>query len=226
MTTRIKNIVLGMAVTLVLLVSSSPTWAQYHHASTAFEGALRGRADLIQAQSQAWVNYTLALSQFEAARGQRLANCEAHRRYLAAKKELRAAKEQGQLAAQAIRRTINLQKAAKRHAESPIDWPVALKAKRYDSRRNEIEELDLFRSKLGSDASDAISIAIRHSICVLAKQIVQDEKAHSLDDDQSQVVRTFVRNLYSEQNPARAHTQLVLYHSLMFGLRLVLESTL
>ena len=61
MTTRIKHIVLGAAVTLALLVSSSPTWAQSYyatgytpyvhsgygfyggyHGSTAAEGYLRG----------------------------------------------------------------------------------------------------------------------------------------------------------------------------------------
>ncbi len=227
MTTRIKHIVLGAAVTLALLVTSSPTWAQSYystgytpyvhsgygfyggyHASTAAEGYLRGRAALVQAQAQASLIHSQALRQREAARQQYLANRVAKLRYYAEKQKLRAERKQRQREELVRRREIREQLAAKRRAESPIDWPAALKAKRYDSLRTEIESLVLLRTKLGSQTSDVTSIAIRHGIRELAKQVVQDEKARLLDDKQSQVVRTFVRNLASEHNPARADTQL------------------
>ena len=228
MTTRIKYIVLGTAVTLALLVSSSPTWAQSYyvtgytpyvrsgygfygggyHASTAAEGYLRGRAALVRAQGQASLIHSQALRQREAARQQYLANRVAKLRYYAEKQKLRAERKQRQREELVRRREIREQLAAKRRAESSIDWPVALKAKRYDSLRTEIESLVLLRTKLGSKTNDATSIAIRHGIRELAKQVVQDEKARQLDDKQSQVVRTFVRNLASEHNPARADTQL------------------
>ena len=137
MTTRIKHIVLGTAVTLALLASSSPTWAQSYygvyrgyrgyHASTGTEGYLRGRAALIQAQAQARFLYSQALRQREAARQQYLANRLAILRYYAQKQQFRAQRIARQRAELARRREVRERLAAKqrlaskRRAKSPTD---------------------------------------------------------------------------------------------------------
>ena len=148
MTTRIKHIVLGTALTLALLVSGSPTSAQSYyvtgytpyvrsgygfygggyHASTEAGSYLRGRAALVQAQAQASLIHSQALRQREAARQQYLANRVAKLRYYAEKQKLGAERKERRRAELTRRREVRERLAAKRRAKSPIDWPVALKA--------------------------------------------------------------------------------------------------
>lgn len=144
MTTRIKHIVLGTAVTLALLASSSPTWAQIYYgtgytpyvrygygfygggyrgyyASTGTEGYLRGRAALVHAQAQASFLHSQALRQREAARRQYLANRVAILRYYAQKQQFRTQRIERQRAELARRREMRERLAAKRRAKNPID---------------------------------------------------------------------------------------------------------
>ena len=60
-----------------------------------------------------------------------------------------------------------------------------------------IEALTKLRCELGTKTGKATRLTIGHAIKELAKQVVKDEKANRLSQQQSRIVRCFVRGLKS-----------------------------
>jgi hypothetical protein len=96
-------------------------------------------------------------------------------------------------------RFVSHQRAANR---TRIDWPAQLTAKQYDPIRSEIEALFRLRSELGDNAGESTSLAIRHALRQLARQVVEDERSSRLSDEQSRDVRQFVRRLAANPAPS------------------------
>ncbi|HJQ80609.1 MAG TPA: hypothetical protein VJ828_11665 [Lacipirellulaceae bacterium] len=174
-----------------------------YHPSTVVEGYLRGRAELIEARSIASLYYAQALKEREEARSQYLENRMADLLYHAERRELRDQENARRLEEQAQRREARQQLRAQQHADKPplIDWPAELMAESYQPIRTEIEALVKLRSELGNQAGEATRLAIRHALKELAKQVVEDERAARLSEEQSKSVRQFVRHLAATSAP-------------------------
>jgi hypothetical protein len=171
-----------------------------YHPSTVVEGYLRGRAELIEARSIASLYYAQALKEREEARSQYLENRMAHLLYHAERRELRDQENARRREEQAQRREARHQLRAQQHADKRplITWPAELMAESYEPIRTEIEALVKLRSELGNQAGEATRLAIRHAIRELAEQIVEDERAARLSEEESKSVRQFVRQLADE----------------------------
>jgi uncharacterized protein (DUF1778 family) len=87
-----------------------------------------------------------------------------------------------------------------------IDWPAELTAEKYKPIRVEIESLMKLRAELGANAGEATTLAIRHAIKQLAKQVIEDERSARLTEEQSKAVRQFVRELAGEPTPPQSLT--------------------
>lgn len=174
-----------------------------YHPSTVVEGYLRGRAELIEARSIASLYYAQALREREEARSQYLDNRMAHLLYHAERRELRDQENARRREEQAERREARQQRNAQHEAPKQplIDWPAELMAESYEPIRTEIEALVKLRWELGNQAGEATRLAIRHAIRELAKQIVEDERAARLSEEQSKSVRQFVRQLAATSAP-------------------------
>jgi hypothetical protein len=171
-----------------------------YYPSTVVEGYLRGRAELIQARSIASLYYAQALKEREEARSRYLENRMANFRYHAERRELRAEEVAHRREEQTQRREARQRLAAEKNTanQTRIDWPAELMAASYEPIRTEIEALVKLRSELGNQAGEATRLAIRHAIRELAKQVVEDERAARLSEEQSKAVRRFVRQLADE----------------------------
>lgn len=173
-----------------------------YQASTAAEGYLRGQAALLQARGIASIYYAQALNELEVARSLNLENRRAYLQFRADHQEVLEARRE-QKREESIRRLEQRQQrlAAERRAAAEqaekitIDWPAAITGKSYEPIRREIEGLANLRLELGENAGESSELAIRHAVRELAKQIMADEDADHMSDEQSQVVRPFVRGL-------------------------------
>jgi hypothetical protein len=168
-----------------------------YHPSTVVEGYLRGRAELIEARGIASLYYAQALREREEARSRYLENRIANFRYHAERRELRAEEVASRREAQARRREARQRLEAQRNAANGarIDWPAELSAAQYEPIRTEIEALVKLRAELGNHAGEATTLAIRHAIRELARQVIEDERSARLTEEQSKAVRQFVREL-------------------------------
>jgi hypothetical protein len=179
---------------------SYPHFYGGYHSSTVVEGYLRGRAELIQARGIASLYYAQALREQEEARSLYLENRMANFRYHAERRELRADEVALRREQVARRRESRQRSQAERDAANGarIDWPAELMAKQYESIRTEIEALVKLRGELGENAGEATTLAIRHAVRELAKQVVDDERSDRWSEERSKVVRQFVRELNDE----------------------------
>ena len=174
-----------------------------YHPSTVVEGYLRGRAELLEAEATASLYYAQALREREEARSRYLENRMANILFYKERRELRAEENERKREKFLQRRQARQQVAAQQNAanETRIDWPAELTAEQYKPIRLEIEALMKLRAELGANAGEATTLAIRHAIKQLAKQVIEDERSARLTDEQSKAVRQFVRQL--ADNPAR-----------------------
>ena len=174
------------------------------HSSTLAEGYLRGRAEVIQARGVASLYYAQALREREEARSRYLDNRMASFRYHAERRELRAEEAASRREEQARRREVRQRLEAERNAanQAKILWPAELMAEQYASLRAEIEALLKLRSEMGENAGQATRLAIRHAIRQLARQVIEDERSARFSDEQSKVVRQFVRELAAKSTPS------------------------
>ena len=135
---------------LYTLLLSSPAWAQYHHASTAYEGALRGEADYIRSEGEAQYWYSLAAKSYADAYAQQLRNYEDR---IARRQEI---KTMNRAYRNAGRSRLTKEEATRfAHALGPqklsdeqidratgeVHWPRILGEARYASLRQQIETL-------------------------------------------------------------------------------------
>ncbi len=131
----------------------------YHHASTAWEGALRGEAEVLHATGSYWLAITQALICREQARALALGNrqrwiehCIASRNRRALERdrrssEQRRANEESWSARFAVYRLDDDQLD---RTTGAIEWPSALKPAEYAKLRGRLEEL--FRGQAGYGA--------------------------------------------------------------------------
>jgi hypothetical protein len=171
-----------------------------YHASTAAEGYLRGRAELLRASGQASLYYAQALTEREVARRQYLENRMLYLQYRDERREALAQYYEQRREAARQRVQEWKQRTAEEAAadEVAIDWPSALSGTDYAAIRREIEALARVRIELGDAAGKSSELAIRHAIRELAQQIMADEDAAELSEEESSVVRPFVRNLAAD----------------------------
>jgi uncharacterized protein (DUF1778 family) len=165
-----------------------------YHSGTVAEGVLRGRAELVQAYGVASLYYAQALRQREEARSLLIENQLAVRTHYAGQQELLRQQLQEQ---RTVRRQRALRLAEERKAAltAAIDWPEELRGERYATARTEIEALARLHGDLGRNAGEATDLAVRYAIRELARQVMEDEQSHRLSDEQSKIVRQFVRGL-------------------------------
>ncbi len=176
-----------------------------YHPSTVAEGYLRGRAELLEAEATASLYYAQALREREEARSRYLENRMADLQFQIERRELRAEENARRREDFTQKREARRQVAAEKKAaiQAQIDWPAELSAEQYKPIRLEIEALMKLCAELGANAGEATTLAIRHAIKQLAKQVIEDERSARLSEEQSKVVRQFVRRLAAESTPPK-----------------------
>jgi hypothetical protein len=141
--------------------------------------------------------YAQALRENEEARSRYLENRMANILFHKERRELRAEENERKREKFLQRRQARQAALAQPNGanEPRIDWPAELTAEKYKPIRTEIEALVKLRAELGVNAGEATTLAIRHAIRELAKQVIEDERSARLTEEQSKSVRQFVRQL-------------------------------
>lgn len=162
---------------------------------TPQEGALRGYGDLVRGLGEANLRNAQATKELEIARTNYIDNQFRIEQY---RRERRAEKERAILLAReqrAVRRSMErMAQREKSNSMWEMSWPAPLQKARYAAHRKEIKELSILHATL--DRKRGVAIGLRESIKQLAKQIQEDEQANRLLETESQLVRTFVTELY------------------------------
>ena len=155
---------LACAALLVGLLTGQGV-AQYHHASTAYEGALRGEADLMRAEGQYQYWASLAARQYADACAQALQN---GRDRIARQQEIQAmnrAQRNGKRSRLTTDQIILIAReaASKPLADGQLDratgqlrWPASLREARYARLTSQLDTLFAARST-GSGADHAVT---------------------------------------------------------------------
>ena len=175
------------------------------HASTAIEGFLNARGNLVVANSRAAVNLQAAMLMREKVRAEQLTNRQAEIQANYDKLAQRRAWHEARVARNLKRRQARKAATSTAHVSikstAEIVWPEALKSARYGSHRRNIDALWTATSQMDPEAYADMNGLIRQNLKELARTIVENEKAGRLDEHESKIARKFVRDFYRTAAP-------------------------
>lgn len=182
--------------------NSGNGFGNFSRSLTPQEGALRGQGALVRSVGEANFLSAQAVRERELARSTYIENQVRIERF---KREQRQARQQERDQVRQVwaqRRAMReMEKVAmEKMAEWEISWPPALMAESFASHRAEIESLAILYAKL--ERKEGVAAGLKESIRSLASKIKMDEMEDLLLKQNSQVVRSFVTDLYRTNGQA------------------------